>query len=304
MRNKIFMIISFLAVTVLLSSCLKDNVGEDWTSTLKGKMYAEFPNNGAQVNVIQPVATDQIFKFLINVATDALPTTDITLTLAFDPAAMAAYNTELHTADPSLTWSYELYPTMTIVEPTITIAKGTRNAYVHVKLTGANLLSLSKKFMAPITITDASGGVIIAANRKTVLYKLPIANKWEGTYKMKGYVLRDPYPDYTGFFKNRTMKLATAGPNSVQMATGLLWAGTAGSTSGIGGIGKWEITISESATPNPITLVDPDNAAVKLLTTYPSRYDPAVRTFYMSVYWGTGPTNRAITDTMVYSGPY
>jgi Domain of unknown function (DUF1735) len=304
MRNKIFMIISFLAVVFTVSSCLKDNIGEDWTSDLKGKMYAEFPNNGAQVSVIQPVATDQIFKFLINIATDAVPTSDITLTLAFDAPAMAAYNADMQAADTSIHWSYELYPTMTIMEPTVTIAAGTRNTYVHVKLSNANAYSLTKKFMAPITIQDASGGVIVAANKKTVLYKLPIANKWEGTYKMKGWIVRDPYPDYTGWYKGRTMKLATNGPNSVQMMTGLVWAGSAGSTSGVGGIGKWIITISEGAVPNPITLVDPDNATVKLHSTYPNRYDPAVRTFYMDVYWGGGVGNRQTIDTLVYSGPY
>jgi hypothetical protein len=302
MRNKIFMIISFLAATVLVSSCLKDDIGEDWTSSLEGKMYAEFPSNGAQVKVIQPVATDQIFKFLINIATDALPTSDITLSLAVDAPAMVAYNAEVHAADTSIHWSYELYPSMTILDQTVTIKAGTRNAYVHVKLAGANLLSLTKKFMAPISITDATGGVIIAANKKTVLYKLPIANKWEGTYKMKGYTLRAGDDVLSGFYRNRTYKLGTAGPNSVIFDRNMAWGNSA--TNYCGGIGPWEITISEATTPNPITVKDATNAAVTILTTYPNRYDPSTRTFYMSVYWGTGPTNRAAIDTLVYSGAY
>jgi hypothetical protein len=301
MRNKIFMIISLLAVVFSVSSCLKDNIGEDWTSDLSGKMYAEFPGNGPQVKVIQPVATDQIFKFLINIATDAVPTSDITLTLAFDAAAMAAYNAEVHAADTSIHWSYELYPTMTIMEPTITVAAGTRNAYVHVKLSSANLLSLSKKFMAPITIQTASGGVIVAANKKTVLYKLPIANKWEGTYKMRGTILREGDPVLSGYYKGRTFKLGTSGPNSVVFDKVIGWSDGNGN---VGGVGYWELTISEATTPNPIAIKDPDNAAVKLLGSYNNRYDPATKTFYMSVYWGTGPTNRATTDTLVYSGPY
>ena len=120
---------------------------------------------------------------------------------------------------------------------------------------------------------------------------------------MKGYILRDPYPDYTGWYKNRTMKLATAGPNSVQITNLLYWAPPSASSS-VGGIGNWVITISEASVPNPITLVDPANAAVKLLSTYPNRYDPATKTIYMSVYWGSGPTNRATTDTLTYYGPY
>jgi hypothetical protein len=301
MRNKIFMIISFLAVTLLLSSCLKDKVGEDWTSSLKGKMYAEFPANGEQVKVIQPVATDQIFKFLINVATDALPTSDITLTLATDPAAMEAFSDAVQAGDTSIHWRYKIYPQLTIIDQTVTIKAGTRNAYVHVKLSGANTLSLADKFMCPITIQTATGGVVISANKKTVLYKLPIANKWEGTYKARGTVLREGDAVLSGYYKGRTYKLGTSGPNSVTFDKIFGWSDGNGT---IGGISYWELTISESATPNPISIKDPTNAAVKLLGTYPNRYDPITRTFYMSVYWGTGPTNRATTDTVVYSGPY
>jgi|WetSurMetagenome_2_1015567.scaffolds.fasta_scaffold02043_7 hypothetical protein len=304
MRNKIFIIIYFLALVFTASSCLKDDIGEDWTSSLKGKMYAQFPNNNAQVRVIQPVATDQIVKFLVNIATDAVPTSDITVTMAFDPAAMAVFNADMQAADTSIHWVYEMYPGATFVSNTVTIKAGTRNVYAYVSLPSADTLNLNRKFMIPISITEASGGVIVAENMKTIFYKLPIANKWEGTYKMKGWIVRDPYPDYTGWYKNRTMKLATNGPNSVQMMTGLLWAGSTGSTSGVGGIGKWIITISEGSVPNPITLVDPDNAAVKLLASYPNRYDPATRTFYINVYWGGGVGIRQTIDTIVYSGPY
>jgi hypothetical protein len=301
MRNKIFMIISFLAAILITSSCLKDKVGEDWTSSLKGKMYAQFPNPGAQSFTIAPTATDQVFKFLVNIATDALPTSDITLTFAVDQAAMAAYTAETQAADTSVHWSYELYPSFTI-EP-VTIKAGTRNTYVHVIVSRADTIRLTSKYMIPITITAASGGVIVAENMKTVLYAIPIANKWEGTYKMKGYILRDPYPDYTGYYKNRTMKLATFGPNTVAITSLWYWAG-ANAASGVAGIGNWQITISEATVPNPISLVDPTNPAVKLLSTYPNRYDPATKTIYMSVYWGAGPTSRATTDTLVYYGPY
>jgi hypothetical protein len=303
MRNKIFMKISFLAAVLIVTSCLKDKIGEDWTSSLKGKMYAQIPNNGAQTFTIAPVATDQVFKFLVNIATDALPTSDITLNFSVDQAAMAAYSTQVQAADTSIHWSYELYPSFTILDNPVTIKAGTRNAYVHVRVSRADTIRLTAKYMIPLTITNASSGVTVAANMQTVLWQLPIANKWEGTYKMKGYILRDPYPDYTGWYKNRTMKLATAGPNTVQITSLWYWAPPSAS-SGVGGIGNWKITISEASVPNPLSIVDPDNPAVKFLSTYPNRYDPATKTFFISVYWGSGPTNRATTDTLTYYGPY
>lgn len=300
MRNKIFMTISFLATVLIITSCLKDNVGEDWTSSLKGKMYAEFPSNGEQVKVIQPIATDQIFKFLINIATDALPTSDITLTLAVDQDAMNTFSDETQAADTSIKWRYQLYPSLTIIDQTVTIKAGTRNAYVHVKLSNANTLSLSDKFMAPITITNATGGVTIAENKKTVLYKLPIANKWEGTYKMRGIVLREGDPVLSGYYKNRTYKLGTSGATSITFDKIFGWSDGNGT---IGGISYWSINISEAVTPNTIIFSDATNSAVKIDPTYPNRYDPITRTFYFKVYWGTGPTNRMTNDTLVYSGP-
>jgi hypothetical protein len=301
MKSKILLAISFLAVVLVTSSCLKDDIGIDWTDDLAGKMYAEFPNNGANTFVIQPLATDQVFKAMVNIATDALPAEDITVTFDFDAAAMAAYNTELHAADPTMTWSYRMYPGAVILDKDLVIKAGTRNAYVHVKLPRADTLNLNNKYMAPLTITNVTGGVVIASNKKTVLYRLPLANKWEGTYKARGYVLRAGDAVLSGYRKNITVKMGTLGPNTIGWESTHIWGD---GTTGVAGIGTWEISINEATVPNTITLVDPTNSAVKLLSTYPNRYVPSERTFYISAYWGTGPTNRAETDTIVYYGPY
>jgi hypothetical protein len=300
-KSKIFITISFLALVLFISSCLKDDVGINWTDSLKGKMYVEFPSNGANTYVIQPVATDQVFKALVNIATDALPESDITVTFDLDAAAMNAYNAQLHEDDPTLTWNYRMYPGASIIDKNLVIKAGTRNAYVHVKLPRADTLNLNNKYLVPLTITQVTGGVVIAENKKTALYKTPVANKWEGTYKMKGFILREGDPVLTGRRKNISVKLATSGANSVSWTSTHVWGDGA---SGVGGIGNWEITINESTTPNTITLVDPSNPAVKLLSTYPNRYVPSEKTFYISAYWGSGPTNRAETDTLVYYGPY
>jgi hypothetical protein len=300
MKNKILLTISFLASVLILNSCLKDDVGENWTSSLKGKMYAEFPSNGPRTFVIQPVATDQVCKFLVNIATDVPPTSNITLTFVIDEDAMDAYNTSLHAADPNLTWSYQMYPGASLIDPTITIEAGTRNAYVHVKLPRADTLNLNNKYIVPVSIATASGGVVISGNKHTVLYRLPVANKWEGTYKGSGYILRDaPFDPVLSGNRKFNVKLATLGPNSVQWTTSHIWGDGIG---GVGGIGNWELTIDESTTPNPVTIVDPDNATVGNLPSYNSRYDPVTKTFYIYAVWAAGI--RQELDTLVYSGPY
>lgn len=179
------MITSFLAAVLVLSSCLKDDIGEDWTSDLKGKMYAEVWNAGFQAFALQPVAAPTTFKFLVNVASDEPPTQDITLTIAVNPDALARYNAAKGTA-------YKLYPYIEVLNPTVIIEAGTRNAYVHVRVWNADLLNACDNFMAPISITDASGGVIPAdaLNQGSRLMALPINNPYAATYTTVGYRIR------------------------------------------------------------------------------------------------------------------
>jgi hypothetical protein len=185
MRNKILMIVSFLAVVLVLNSCLKDNVGMDWTSSLKGKMYAEVWKGGLQSLALRPVPDAVTFKFLVNIASDQPPTQDITLTLAVNDDARVKYNAANKT-------SYKLYPFITVLTPTITIEKGTRNAYAYVSVKNADQLNACDQFMAPISIVDATGGVIPAdpINNGSRLMSLPISNPWAGDYDVVGYRIR------------------------------------------------------------------------------------------------------------------
>jgi hypothetical protein len=182
MRNKIFMIISFLAAVFFMSSCLKDDIGEDWTSSLEGKMYAEVWNAGFLAYPLQPVADPDTFKFLVNIATDALPTQNITVTLAVNEDALDRYNTKKGT-------NYLLYPYIEILTPQVQIKAGTRNAYAYVKVWNADLLNACDNFMAPISIMSATGGVVVAdaLNQGSRLMALPINNPYAGDYHNVGY---------------------------------------------------------------------------------------------------------------------
>lgn len=184
MRNKIFKITFLLAAVVFLSSCLKDEVGEDWTDSLAGKMYAEVWQAGFKATSLAPVAEPDTFKFMVNIATDALPTSDITLTLGVDESLIGKYNDQKGT-------NYKLYPYIEILQPTIVIKAGTRNAYVHVKVWNADQLNACDNYMAPIAITDATGGVVVSdpMNQGARLMALPISNPYAGDYQTDGYRL-------------------------------------------------------------------------------------------------------------------
>ncbi|MFH0865587.1 MAG: hypothetical protein V1904_05305 [Bacteroidota bacterium] len=133
--------------------------------------------------------------------------------------------------------------------------------------------------------------------------KVDVANRWAAEYLLSGYILREGDPVLTGYYSDIPWKLMTYGANAVQFDQIHLW-GDGAST--VGGIGKWIITIDDSGGPDnpmPITVTDLDNGAVQNNPAYNNRYEPSTKTFYYSVFWGTGPTNRAATDTLVYYGP-
>ncbi len=189
MRKKIFMIVSFLAAGFILNSCLKDDVGVDWTSSLKGKMYAEITGAGFKALALQPTTDTVTFKELINIATDALPTQDITVTLAIDTMASHNYNLLKGTA-------YKPYPYVRIVDNPVVIKAGTRNAYFHVQVWHADLLDACANFMAPIVIASATGGVVASdpLNQGARLMALPINNPYAADYNCVGYRIRPGNP--------------------------------------------------------------------------------------------------------------
>jgi hypothetical protein len=192
MKNKIILLVSFFAVVFSLVSCLKDDVGEYWKDDLAGKMYATVAVPALQQLALKPVAGDVKYEFLVNIATDALPTEDITLTLKIDPAAVTEYNTNAGK-------SYKPYPNIEILTKSILIAKGTRNATAQIKVWGAEALNACDNYIAGVSIesaTTASGGTItIAGNMKSNLTALPISNPYAGDYHLVGYRIHPAYVD-------------------------------------------------------------------------------------------------------------
>jgi len=192
MKNKIKIIVTFLATVFLLGSCLKDDVGEYWPDDLAGKMYATVVKANLQQLALQPKAGDVNFEFMVNIATDALPTEDITVTFKIDPAAVATYNTDFKKA-------FKPFPSVEILTKTLTIAKGTRNGIAKAKVWGAEKLDACDNFIAAISIESAKTAsgidIPVAGNMRTYLLALPIANPYAGNYSMVlGYRIRPGNP--------------------------------------------------------------------------------------------------------------
>jgi hypothetical protein len=152
-------------------------------------MYAEVWKGGFQSLALAADPAPVTFKFLVNIASDQPPTTDITVTLAVNDSARTKYNRLNGT-------SYKLFPYITILTPTVVIKAGTRNAYAYAQVSNANLLNACDQFMAPISIVDATGGVLIsdAVSNGSRLMSLPISNPWAADYDVVGYRIRPGNP--------------------------------------------------------------------------------------------------------------
>lgn len=187
MKNKVTMTLSFLAGIFLLSSCLKDNMSDYWVDDLAGKVYATIPLNTVQSLALKPVAGEVPFTFMVNIATDALPSEDITVSLIVDPAAVTAYNT-------SSGKNYKSYPTVSMTTTSLVIKAGTRNGYATGKVWGAETLNACDNYMAAITISSAKTAsgkdITIGGNMKSYLLALPISNPYAADYHTVGYRIR------------------------------------------------------------------------------------------------------------------
>jgi hypothetical protein len=275
MKNKIFLTISFLAAVFVVSSCLKDKVGEDWTASLKGKMYAEVWNGGFAAFALQPIPDTVTFKFLVNIATDQLPTQDITVTLGIDENAITRYNNLKGT-------NYQLYPYIFVPNQSVLIKAGTRNAYAYARVWNADKLNACDNFMAPIVITAATGGVIPAdpLNQGGRLMALPIANPYQGQYHVVG-----------------TFTHPTAGVRVIDEVKTLSTIDCRTVQTSIGDLGGSGLTITVNA-DNSVTIGGEQSASQPLFPdgNKPNVYDPVNKTFTLNYYYVGSGGNRVISE--------
>lgn len=183
MKSKILVIISFLAMTLISVSCLKDDIGLDWTG-VEGKMYAEvlYMYSGFQVTPMESSPDRVRFGFIVNLATNEPPTEDIVVTLGVNEDVIGEYNSLKGT-------NYVTYPYVEIITPTVTIPAGKRSSWAYVEVWNADQLDPCDNFMAAISVVGATGGVLVAnpLGQGSCLMALPINNPWAGTYHVVGY---------------------------------------------------------------------------------------------------------------------
>lgn len=292
-----------LTVSLLAVSCLPDNesIGGAGTTILR---YT--PGDQFSIFAIKPITTPQVLDFLsfkkdIPNSTALATTTTINLTMDLDGSTLISKYNTLHGTSyvPMPLTLFTSTPAISGGKLTLTYAPGDFEKSIVVTVPDASKFDFSKAYMVAFKVTYSGEGTFSKAISDTIYRQILAINKYDGVYKMKGFIMR---PGDTGglegFFSDHEKKLATVGASAVVMSPNQLWA----NASGVGGIGAWTITVNE--TNNSITVTDPVAVRWLMDPTYPNRYDPAKKTFYFKVNWGAAdPYTRGCVDTLVYVGP-
>ncbi|MCZ4243403.1 DUF1735 domain-containing protein [Pedobacter punctiformis] len=295
MKNKnILKGIALVICTIALSSCLKNkNEQPDFSSTTPvveipvGSPMGDGSVNSLSTSLIQKDEPSDYF-FYINYTASNTKSTPINVTLSINPAMIDNYNTA-HPNDPPLT----ILPVNAFSMPTsITIPAGQRRVQVPVKFV-STLLNPDLAYGLPVTITDASGEVI-SKNFASVVVNVGVRNRYDGVYNFKGYVFREGDPVLSGNFSGLSKELVTHGANAVDFSQ--VWS-NGGAVGGIDGL-----TINVDPATNKVTMKSTANSSLQNTPGYDNRYDPNTKTFYLSFQWGTSPSSRSATDTLVYKG--
>ncbi|MEJ7693381.1 DUF1735 domain-containing protein [Daejeonella sp.] len=302
MKNIIFKIFLLgVVVSAAFTSCVKDDydtgelgdAGTTYVKVLEGKQVSIF------LSPFSDIARVNLFTLRRDVNSNSALNSTNTVTLEFDAAAITEYNTANKTSFvllPDALYTITNQPgvqkTSTGLE--VTFLPGEFSKEVAINLDGGKF-DLSKTYALAYKMKSGTGLTISGTDK--VLAAVSIKNKYDGKYTVNGSVVREGDPVLSGAFPEQEYILLTAGPNTLDMNRNAVWA----SGSAIGGIGPFRLTLNP--TTNVITVTDAVNAGVVNNPAGINKYDPATKTFQISVFWGNGPQHRAWEAKFVYKGP-
>lgn len=159
-------------ITIAFSSCLKDSRYLNFPAATG---FVNFPQSGLDFFGSDAMTSDtSVAKFAVSYATtNANPA--ISVTLAIDPALMAAYNA----ANPGIVYQIMPASAYKLTATTVNIAAGAQYSFVTLTVY-KNTLDPTVSYMLPIKIASATAGTISA--NQSVHYFHVIGNDFAGAY--------------------------------------------------------------------------------------------------------------------------
>ena len=289
--------LSFIIMAVTsLSSCLKDSRYVNYAGVTP---FVELPlvaSNGAFTAAAFNISsTPTLLPLVVNLASPKPPTSPVSVTLAVNAAAVAAYNTANST-------NYTLLPAAdySIANLTVTIPAGQNTATLAIMI-NSSLVDPAGQFLLPITISSAGSYAISVSN--TILYNVQAKNQYDGNYVSTGYVFHPSSPRAI----NATYAFSTAGAASLTAPVADLGTSNYYFTFTIGSGGALSNWISVGATPaapaagfmsadNPggtaYTVTPGPGQAPYVSTTYNNTYDATNKIFWLHFGYQSGSTGQ------------
>ena len=179
-----------VAVVAAFSSCIKER-NSGGTDFSLATAVVQIPEGGLDASNFSNAALlfpasdpSDVATFRINYSDKTVAQSDVVVTIGYDAAALAAYNT----ANPPPTGiaPYAKFPDSiySFTATKVTVKAGQSYSDAIPITIYPSKIDPSKNYMFPITITDASGKAI-SANYKTIYFHL-IGNPLAGTYTVVG----------------------------------------------------------------------------------------------------------------------
>ncbi|MEP6682623.1 MAG: DUF1735 domain-containing protein [Parafilimonas sp.] len=296
---KLFRLKTILIITaftsIIVTGCLKDEAFDNGsvqsthgpeTNVVEIKLTASTTSNFFVFSVNSSDNDTTADLVPINLATADPAPEDLHVTVDLDSTLISGYNTVNGTA-------YEIPSSdlFTIVNPDVTIPKGSHTAYVQIKFKPSDFIGGSWALGFRITSIQEPG-YVVSKNLNTGITAIIIKNQYDGLYYSYGVF---NHPTLGGPFTFNNLPLSTSGANSVDM-----YAQPYGNNSVLGAYPRLTVNPDNSVT---VTSYDPSlpfNGPFD--PNYHSHYDPATRTFFIN-YGYTTSAPRTAYDTLVYVGP-
>lgn len=197
-----------LGVMVLFAACKKAENFEPLADA--GQKYIKIVDYGgtgggfANASFASSASTSLVVDMQLELTTNLVSTTDITVTLAADPALVAAYNaTKTAPADKYLVLPSTQY---TFPATIVTIKAGQTMSNFFSITFNPSLIDGSKNYMIPIAIKTITGAPadVKAAPNTSVAYMHFVGNPLAGNYATEGYFYHPSSP--RAFVRNTPLK--------------------------------------------------------------------------------------------------
>lgn len=261
-----------------LSSCLEDKGYSDITNGVgKDNSYVSFFGNESSLRPVILEATDKLKydTLVVSFASSTPQTQDVTVTVDFDAAAIAAYN-------KSNGASFSTIPTsaFNIINKSVVIKAGKREAKIAYSLIGKTLAKC-ESFLLPITIKTTSVGVVAGNYSTAYISAIVPENPFAGSYQATG-VFTHPVNGPRDINEAKTLSTVDCSTVETNFAD-------------LGGSG-WKMWLKINA-DKTVTLIPKGSASTGTVQSGVNIYDPVKKQFILNYSYPNSATgDRVITE--------